>query len=61
MPTLELDQDELDLVVEAVAAHLDNIDRAMEKAMSEGDRVTVTNLSQRAERYNALHSRLSLP
>lgn len=33
MPTLELDQEELDLLVEAVAAHLDIINVATEKAM----------------------------
>jgi hypothetical protein len=44
-----------------VAAHLDNINVAMERAMAEGDRVTVTHLSEQAERYDALHSRLSPP
>jgi hypothetical protein len=44
-----------------VAAHLDRIDAAMEKAMAEGDRVTVTHLSKQAQRYNDLHSRLSPP
>jgi hypothetical protein len=61
MPAFELDQDEVDLLVEAVAAHLDNINVAMERAMAEGDRVRVTHLSEQAEQYNALHSRLSPP
>lgn len=61
MPALELDRTELDLLVEAVAAHLDRIDAAMEKAMAEGDRVTVTHLSKQAQWYNDLHSRLSPP
>lgn len=58
MPAFELDQDEVDLRVEAVAAHFDNINVAMERAMGEGDRVRVTNLSEQAEQCTTPFTRV---
>ena len=59
MPTLELHQDELDLLLDAVATRIDSINAEMDQATADGDRVKVTVLSEQAQRFNALHARLS--